>query len=183
MHASLVVFAAVLGFADAANNLRSRLVSLNKRQAFDPTEETGFGETCVEAFGEGYIECGPMLCINPALGDTCCDNSWGCPADSFCLVQDLCCPTGLDPETCAAENNVSLPPDFGATTTSTPEDTATAEPTVSATPSTTGVPTGSVGNGTTHTTSSSIPIPTAGAYRERAGVAAAMLGLAAAIVL
>ncbi|GAB1320016.1 Enhancer of mRNA-decapping protein 4 [Madurella fahalii] len=212
MRASLVVVAAALGLANAANNeprlfrAPKGLRGLEGRQAFDPGEETRPGETCVEAFGEGFIECvpasdtEPSLCINPDLGHTCCNNLWGCPADSFCLVQDLCCPTGLDPETCAAENNVSLPPDFGATTTSTPEETATtepeetattepeetatAEPTVSTTARTTRVPTGTGGDGTaTRTTTRSGPIITGGAHHEMAGVAAAMLGLAAAIVL
>lgn len=80
MHASLIVLAVALGLADAANNMLSRVGAPNKRQAFDPDEETGFGETCADAFGEGYIECvpasdtRPQLCFNPALGDTCCDN-------------------------------------------------------------------------------------------------------------
>ncbi|KAF2835683.1 hypothetical protein M501DRAFT_997825 [Patellaria atrata CBS 101060] len=70
-----------------------------RRQAFDPDETTQSGANCVDAFGEGYVECRAesalqnRLCINPDLGETCCENEWGCPADSFCLVQDLCCPT------------------------------------------------------------------------------------------
>ncbi|KAK4234199.1 enhancer of mRNA-decapping protein 4 [Achaetomium macrosporum] len=206
MRASLILFAAALGIADAANNMLSPYGALSKRQgeAFDPDEQTGSGDTCVEAFGPGYIECRPesatenSLCINPDEGQTCCDNLWGCPAESFCLVNGLCCPTGLDPETCAAENGVSLPPNFGATTTSASEDTATSTPTVSSTPDTTSTPditstpattttapTRGVGNSTTTRTAAttSSPAVTAGAYHERAGVAAVVLGLAAAIAL
>jgi hypothetical protein len=81
---SIVIVAAALGLANAANNLNpvSPRWSLNKRQgeSFRPGENTGFGETCVEAFGPGFIECRPasatdsMLCINPDLGHTCCSN-------------------------------------------------------------------------------------------------------------
>ncbi|KAK1831035.1 hypothetical protein QBC39DRAFT_352717 [Podospora conica] len=91
---------------------------LHHRQAFDPEETTGRGSNCIEAFGPGYVECvpasdsAPRLCVNPEQGEKCCNNLWGCPASSFCLVQDLCCPDGLSPETCAAENDVTLPSDF-----------------------------------------------------------------------
>jgi hypothetical protein len=72
--------ATALGFAEAANNMLTPYGGVYKRQAFDPDETTGSGANCVEAFGEGYIECVPQtataarLCINPALGETCCSN-------------------------------------------------------------------------------------------------------------
>jgi hypothetical protein len=208
MRTSIIVFVAALGLADAAVNVLSPL-GVSKRQdgAFDPDEETAQGDSCVEAFGEGSVECRPpsatqnRLCIEPALGHTCCENSWGCPGGSFCLVQDLCCPDGLDPETCAEQNGVDLPPNFSTVPTDVPQDTATAEPTASEVPSTsipdddtaTVEPTASVppttttadgGSGTTTpTAATSDPVVTAAAHHERAGVAAAVLGLAAAIVL
>ncbi|KAK4119877.1 hypothetical protein N657DRAFT_649651 [Parathielavia appendiculata] len=218
MRLSLIAVVTALGVADAANNLLSSSWTLNKRQgeAFDPDEDSRPGANCVDAFGPGYIECRPesatqnRLCINPDEGETCCSNLWGCPAGSFCLIDDLCCPEGLDPQTCAADNNVSLPPDFGATTTtSTPTETSTVAPSSSTAPSTTSTlettsssettsapgstststtattqSTRSAGNSTTSsTTSTSRPIVTAGAYREQAGIAAAMLGLVAAIAI
>lgn len=51
-----------------------------RRQAFNPGETTGSGDNCVDAFGAGYVECRPasdtqdMLCINPSIGETCCEN-------------------------------------------------------------------------------------------------------------
>ncbi|KAK3385747.1 hypothetical protein B0H63DRAFT_510470 [Podospora didyma] len=109
--------------------------SLEARQAFDPGETTGRGSTCVEAFGAGYIECVPKsatrtrpLCYNPTQGQSCCDNLWGCPRNSFCLVQDLCCPNGLDAKTCAIKNSVTLPPDFGVSKTSTTKKPSTTAP-------------------------------------------------------
>ncbi|KAK4149439.1 enhancer of mRNA-decapping protein 4 [Chaetomidium leptoderma] len=189
MRATLIVVAATLGLVDAASNILIPYGALNKRQAFDPDETTGNGANCVEAFGEGYIECVPptasrnRLCINPDLGETCCSNLWGCPSDSFCLVQDLCCPTGLDPTTCAAQNDVTLPPDFSAPATSfvaAPSDTPSG--TVIAPPITTTAP-GGQGNATATRGTSKPPIQTAGARHEHAGVVAAVLGLAAAFAL
>jgi len=119
MRKSFILVATALGsgLVDAASNMLTPYGGLNKRQAFDPDETTGTGANCVEAFGEGYIECvpatesKPRLCINPGLGETCCDSKCtfssppqtlrfsntnidigGCPGGSFCLVQDLCCP-------------------------------------------------------------------------------------------
>jgi len=72
--------ATALTLAEAANNMLTPYGGIYKRQAFDPDETTGSGANCIEAFGEGYIECvpktdtTPRLCINPALGETCCNN-------------------------------------------------------------------------------------------------------------
>ena len=84
---STLIFAAVtaVGFVDAASR-GLVTTSLFRRQAFDPSESTGTGATCVEAFGPGYVECVPetadnlQLCINPNLGETCCDSKCTCPA-------------------------------------------------------------------------------------------------------
>jgi hypothetical protein len=76
----LLVAATALGLADAANRMLTPYGALNKRQAFDPEETTGSGANCVEAFGEGYVECvpatdsEPRLCINPDLGEKCCNS-------------------------------------------------------------------------------------------------------------
>ncbi|KAK0648580.1 hypothetical protein B0T16DRAFT_456047 [Cercophora newfieldiana] len=182
--------ATALGFAEAANNMLAPYGGVYKRQAFDPDETTGSGANCVEAFGAGYIECvpqtdtAPRLCINPDLGETCCDNKWGCPGGSFCLVQDLCCPDGLDPKTCAAQNDVTLPPDFAipsATSGSSPG------PSVSSKPSSivdSPKPSVTYGYGSGNHTGGKPPVVTAGASHERSGVAvAAVVGIAAALVL
>lgn len=218
MRSTLIVAAVTaVGFAEAASR-GLVTTSLFRRQAFDPTESTGTGANCVEAFGSGYVECVPetetdaRLCVNPDLGETCCDNKWGCPADSFCLVQDLCCPTGLDPATCASENGVTLPSDFGEPQTSAPVSAPSSVPSFVPSfvpssssseealfpssaaaplnpPSTTdsgsgatAAPTNSSARATTTGTAPG-PVKTAGAAHERAGVAAALLGLAAAFAL
>jgi len=184
MKAAFVLLATALGLAQASdkNKMLVRFDSLGRRQAFDPGETTGSGANCVEAFGEGYVECRPAsdtknrLCINPSLGETCCNNLWGCPADSFCLVQDLCCPTGLDPKTCAAQNSVTLPAGF--TVPTAPAVPSTTPPAVTSVGSSIPVP------GYTYTpTTTKAPVHTAGAAQDRAGVAAAVIGFAAALVI
>jgi hypothetical protein len=70
---------ALVSFANE-NLSPGRVASLHRRQAFDPSETTGTGANCVEAFGPGYIECRPKsdsdnrLCINPDEGETCCQS-------------------------------------------------------------------------------------------------------------
>lgn len=52
-------------------------------------------------------------CYNPAQGDTCCPGgTFACPGGSFCLLDPYCCPNGLDPKTCAAQFNLTLPSSF-----------------------------------------------------------------------
>ena len=51
-------------------------------------------------------------CYDPTRGDSCCSNTWACPSGNFCLIENVCCPDGLDPATCAVDNGVSLPADF-----------------------------------------------------------------------
>jgi hypothetical protein len=184
MRATFFVMAVSALSAVEASRALSPLGGLNRRQAFDPDETTRPGANCVEAFGEGYIECVPQsaskprLCINPDKGETCCDNLWGCPAESFCLIDDLCCPEGLDPATCAKQNDVTLPADFGKTSSAGPSTTAT--PTLT---SSSAVPTGNVSTTRTPTGTGKPPVVTAGAAHEHVGIAAAVLGLAAALVL
>ena len=68
-----------LSCVHASSNMLTPYGAINKRQAFNPDETTGTGNTCVEAFGPGYVECvpasatKPRLCINPELGEKCCD--------------------------------------------------------------------------------------------------------------
>ncbi|KAL2106336.1 hypothetical protein VUR80DRAFT_6865 [Thermomyces stellatus] len=130
MRASIIL---ALASAAAASSVLKRTVGVVRRQgeAFDPDEIPFTGE-CSD-LGPTYVECGPLLCIDPAAGESCCDNQWGCPSDTFCLVDDLCCPDGLDPETCAADNGVELPDDFGNTDepTAGPTEEPTSAPTES----------------------------------------------------
>jgi len=193
--------ATALGFVEATSNMLTPYGGVYKRQAFDPDETTGTGANCVEAFGEGYIECVPKsdskarLCINPDLGETCCDNKWGCPGGSFCLVQDLCCPDGLDPKTCAAQNDVTLPPDFAvpsSTPTPGPKPSVTGSDTTHPSSCSDSGPKPSVtsghgsgsGSGSGNVTYPKPPAVTAGASHERSGVAvAAVIGMAAVLVL
>ncbi|KAK0725133.1 hypothetical protein B0H67DRAFT_550758 [Lasiosphaeris hirsuta] len=134
----LLLAATAITSASAALNLENPMSTLNRRQAFDPDETTSTGANCVDAFGPGYVECvpekdfEPRLCINPSEGEICCENKWGCPAESFCLVQDLCCPEGTDPASCASQNGVNLPPNFVKTTAAPIAATATAEASASA---------------------------------------------------
>ena len=87
-------------------------------QAFDFIPSFGFGEDCTDSFGENYEWCGPedaRYCYDPTIGDICCfdkEDPWACPKGSFCLVDGFCCPDGLDPTSCAADEGVSLPADF-----------------------------------------------------------------------
>lgn len=53
----------------------------------------------------------------------------GCPAESFCLTNQQCCPNGLDPAECAAERGITLPADFKT------ESAVNTNPTASATAS------------------------------------------------
>ncbi|KAI4212929.1 MAG: hypothetical protein LQ351_004454 [Letrouitia transgressa] len=126
------------GSALAANSLRvvvPRELRVRQDQSFTPTTSFGTGDTCEDAFGAGYILCGE-ICYNPGIGQTCCTSGddYPCPSQSFCLIEGLCCPDGVDPQTCAADNGVELPADFGtsppATTGSSPEP----EPTVASEP-------------------------------------------------
>ncbi|KAI9755767.1 MAG: hypothetical protein M1815_004662 [Lichina confinis] len=139
----LAVAALLAGNALAAQKSAVRSVhSLFRRQdydsqAFQPGSESRIGDTCEEAGGAGYINCGPASekkCFNPDAGDTCCENGgWVCTTQSFCLVENWCCPDGLDPASCAAERGVTLPEGFSATT----NDAAVAEATTEETTETT----------------------------------------------
>jgi len=196
----LVFTSAALGqVASPAQRLGA---SVFKRQAFDPDESSGYGENCVDAFGAGYIQCRPesttrtMLCINPDLGETCCQNLWGCPSDSFCLINDLCCPDGLDPATCASQNGVTLPADFGttpSTSSSMAAPTTSITPTVShqsVLPTTTAysVPGNVSTTGTAAPSKTSSPVVVNGAARKHdivfdgMGVVAAFLGFAGLVL-
>lgn len=192
----LTLAAASLGSVALASALDhdSSNVHIFRRQAFDPDEETASGSTCVEAFGPGYIECAPAtatknrLCIIPSEGEICCDNKWGCPAGSFCLVQDLCCPDGLDPASCAVENGVELPDDFVPGGTSNPTSPAEPEPSSTGTAGdddeTTPSPTKGSGSSPTGGSGAQTPPVQVGGAATREGVSAliALAGLAVAVL-
>ncbi|KAL8712366.1 MAG: hypothetical protein Q9225_006961 [Loekoesia sp. 1 TL-2023] len=138
-------FAATTLFAAGAlagnlNQLVPRELQVRQDQSFTPSTSFGQGATCADAFGAGYIDCNGV-CYNPGQGETCCSgngDAYPCPSDSFCLIDGLCCPDGLPPNTCAAQNGVTLPADFSTNTaTSAGQSTAqTPKPTISAVEST-----------------------------------------------
>lgn len=185
----IIILAAALGPLAGAVQLLGAPHALNRRQAFDPDEETLPVGECSE-IGPGYSECRaesalePMLCIDPTQGETCCSNEWGCPAESFCLIEGLCCPEGLDPQTCAEQNDVVLPPDFGTDPTPTPDDTASvpeSTPTATDDSSTTAPPEPTDSSDVIPPDASStpdVPVPAAGSHKE-VSVAGAVLGLMA----
>jgi len=79
-----------------------------KRQSeFVPNTTTAEGSTCADAFGAGYETCREAsggqnrLCYNPSIGQTCCQSSWACPVESYCLSSGSCCPNGTDAAACA----------------------------------------------------------------------------------
>ncbi|KAL9594588.1 MAG: hypothetical protein Q9219_006948 [cf. Caloplaca sp. 3 TL-2023] len=113
----LTLFAAG-ALAGNLNQLVPRELQVRQDQSFTPSTSFGQGETCADAFGAGYIDCNGV-CYNPGQGETCCPNNgdaYPCPSDSFCLINNLCCPDGLPAETCAAQNGVSLPQGFSTNT-------------------------------------------------------------------
>lgn len=71
MRASIIL---ALASAAAASSVLKRTVGVVRRQgeAFDPDEIPFTGE-CSD-LGPTYVECGPLLCIDPAAGESCCDN-------------------------------------------------------------------------------------------------------------
>lgn len=172
-----------------------QLPAVFKRQdySFEPSTIPG---GCSAA--DGWAMCGADLCYLPSRGDVCCDPSseWACPGGNFCLVDGLCCPDGLDPETCARDNGVTLPSDFNTSpaAASTP---APSTPAASSTgysfstpvapyPTTAGnttvvVPTGTTGGVTP--TASSPPVFSGVANRIEGGVLVAGLVAAAELLL
>ncbi|KAF8535681.1 hypothetical protein BDD12DRAFT_854372 [Trichophaea hybrida] len=106
--------------AMAAENQQIKARSLVERQSdqsFVPDTNPLSG-TCAE---NGLQDCiKNVLCFDPSQGQTCCHSKWGCPTGSFCLIDGKCCPDGLDPQKCAAENGVTLPADFTTETASSP---------------------------------------------------------------
>lgn len=77
MRASLQLVLALGTAASAVEVLRP--AGVYRRQAFDPDEETHPAEQCSD-FGPTFVECRapaasrPRLCIDPSVGETCCDN-------------------------------------------------------------------------------------------------------------
>jgi hypothetical protein len=57
---------------------------LDKRQV---TNECGAGNNCVEACGQGFINCwDDNYCFNPSAGETCCANGGGSEYKTFCYT-------------------------------------------------------------------------------------------------
>jgi len=195
---ALVASATIANVVMASNSKLGAIVF--KRQAFDPTETSGSGANWGAAVGEGYVECSDAgatenrLCINPSAGETCCDHVWGCPSESFCLIDGLCCPAGEDPATCAVDNSVTLPPGFTIPTVaplSPASETAVASSTsVAAISSTTGLyPSGSVSYtasptyaNATITASATPSLYTGAASPLRVGIVGGVIGVFVGVV-
>lgn len=61
--------------------------------AFIPGTRTGFGATCVDAFGPNSKLCANSgTCYDASIGDSCCSEGYPCGTGSFCLVKGYCCP-------------------------------------------------------------------------------------------
>lgn len=96
MRASLQVLLALGTAASAVEVLRP--AGVYRRQAFDPDEETHVGEQCSD-FGPTFVECRapdasrPSLCIDPSVGETCCDNQcmYLCVLFLWCCRVLTCC--------------------------------------------------------------------------------------------
>ncbi|CUS11027.1 unnamed protein product [Tuber aestivum] len=82
---------------------RPSITHLHARQ--DTANTTAFLSTSTAQAGsctsQGWALCG-TVCIDAANGETCCDNSnshW-CMPGTYCFLDSLCCPNGVDPKTC-----------------------------------------------------------------------------------
>ncbi|PGH16729.1 hypothetical protein AJ79_01602 [Helicocarpus griseus UAMH5409] len=116
---------------DTLRSVRAR----QEGDSFKPGQTSNFGQSCEDAFGGGYVQCGTgTVCYNPTAGQPCCSGKYACPSDAFCLTAGYCCPDGLDPETCAKQFGVSVPP----TTTYPPPTITEAYSTAPPPPSSTG---------------------------------------------
>lgn len=86
MRTQIFAAAALLASSAAATNTWTRIDTspadsfrfLRARQggeSFKPDQTNGSGETCEDAFGAGYIQCGTTgkVCFNPNIGQSCCD--------------------------------------------------------------------------------------------------------------
>ncbi|OJJ56132.1 hypothetical protein ASPSYDRAFT_92325 [Aspergillus sydowii CBS 593.65] len=174
MYASVIALGSLLAAQAvvADNTLQlSHVLSKRQDQSFVPDTTPG----CPS----GWPMCGTSnVCYSPSRGDTCCpDGTWACPSGTFCLQQGRCCPDGIDPETCAENEGITL------TSSSTSEPTSAPQPTESqsSTSSRPVIPTGTTSTGAPTGTppASSSPAPpefTGGANTHLVGGAAAVLG-------
>ncbi|OJJ05073.1 hypothetical protein ASPVEDRAFT_44616 [Aspergillus versicolor CBS 583.65] len=175
MYASIIALGSLLAAQAvvADNNMPvHRVLSKRQDQSFVPPTTPGCPSD--------WPMCGTSnICYDPTRGDTCCpDGTWACPGGNFCLQQGRCCPDGIDPETCAENEGITL-------TSSTSEPTSAPEPTetTSSTSSRPVIPTGTTetptGTPTGTPPASSSPAPpefTGGANAHLVGGAAAVLG-------
>lgn len=131
--ASSLVLAEKHTFLQPSSNINVKSLLRRQSGAFTSNPVYGDGETCQESFGPDSRECpstiGDSWCYTPSEGHSCCSEGYGCPAESFCLTDQQCCPNGLDPADCAAERGITLPADFKT------ESAVNTNPTASATAS------------------------------------------------
>jgi len=107
MHSHFFLASLLLGNALAFIKIRQED---NGSEAFKPNGTEGIGATCAEAWGDGFLSCGSgNECYNPGLKESCCEETYACSTGSFCLTDGWCCPDGIDPETCAKNNDVPWP--------------------------------------------------------------------------
>ncbi|EER40353.1 conserved hypothetical protein [Histoplasma capsulatum H143] len=146
MRTQIFAAAALLASSAAATNTWTRIDTspadsfrfLRARQggeSFKPDQTNGSGETCEDAFGAGYIQCGTTgkVCFNPNIGQSCCDG-YSCPSGSGCLTNGYCCPDDLGPKACLEKLGMSNLPPFLPSATAMPSASTPAN-TPSETPS------------------------------------------------
>lgn len=153
MHFQIVAAAAVLACAgNVAAEARAQPyqpymmavpgMSLVRRDTsgYQPEKERcGEGNTCAEACGNSYIQCGSddakaPSCFNPEAGQSCCNNGSGnaCDKGFYCThdtnSETWCCPDDMDLEECAAAYKITGGLETPAAPTTT-EATTTVEET------------------------------------------------------
>lgn len=122
------------GVLASANIPRALLQVRQGGDAFIPGTRTGFGATCIDAFGPNSKLCANSgTCYDFSIGDSCCSEGYPCGTGSYCLVKGYCCPNVCStsppplkmnsPSLSAKTNNTSLhrpapPPNAHLPTTS-----------------------------------------------------------------
>ncbi|KAL3449961.1 hypothetical protein BJX65DRAFT_305425 [Aspergillus insuetus] len=135
MYTQAIILASLLAAGPALGSANAKLspfgFGLSKRQGGESFQPETIASDCSD-----LPMCGTSgYCYDPSIGQTCCpDGTWGCPSETFCLQDGYCCPDGLDPETCAEQNGITL-------TSSDPEPTTTSSSSSSSSSSTPVIPT------------------------------------------
>ncbi|MCJ1264931.1 hypothetical protein MMC22_004806 [Lobaria immixta] len=133
--ATVLVAASIASTVCGSNIVIPRALQVRQGgDAFIPGTRQGTGSTCVESFGPNSKLCADSgVCYDSSIGDSCCSEGYPCGAGSFCLIKGYCCPDGDTPVDCAAANGITLPADFGKTTSAVPKPATSAAPLTSST--------------------------------------------------